>query len=162
SFYYQVSDGQGGLLWDSASVQLLDVTPPTILSCASNTTIFTTVSNCLSFLPDLTINSGLVATDTCSLTITQSPPAGTVVGLGVTPVTIYAVDGGSNVVTCTAFVTNRDNVLPIISCTDTSLFSIAGQCYALAASLIAPPVLDNCSILVVSNNAAAQLPVGTN
>ena len=162
TFYYQVSDGQGGLVWDSTTVQLLDLTPPIILVGATNRLVFAGAS-CSVPLTDLTLtaNSGLIVTDSCSLTITQSPLAGSLIGLGTTMVTIYAVDAGTNITTTTSFVTNRDITLPTISCVNTTLTAVAAQCYALSSSLLTPINSDNCTVAVVSNNAPAQLAVGT-
>jgi hypothetical protein len=160
SFYYQVSDTQGALVWDSASVTIQDVTAPTILACATNRVIFAD-SGCQSTLPDLTVNSGLAAFDTCSLTLTQSPPAGTIIGLGFTPVTIYAVDGAGLISTCTAYVTNVDNTIPSITCPANVLVNAdPGVCFATGVALGAPLTSDNCSLAAVTNNAPAQFPIG--
>jgi hypothetical protein len=100
TFYYLVSDGQGGITVDSATVTILDVTPPTICSCATNMVVLAN-PNCLAPLPDLRFSSGLLATDTCSsVTITQSPLPGVLVGPGVTTVTLFAFDAAGNVSTC--------------------------------------------------------------
>src|SRR5205085_6599915 len=130
TFYYQVSDGQGGLAWDSANVQLIDITPPIIFAAPTNRTIFAN-ANCFAALPDFTVASGIIATDSCTLTITQAPLAGTLVGLGVTAVTVFAVDASGNSTNVTAFATNRDITLPAISCTATSMAALPGLCYVL-------------------------------
>ena len=162
TIYYMISDGQGGTTLDSATVQIVDVTPPFVVSVATNRTVFADGS-CLATLLDLTTLSGLSITDNCAVvTLTQAPLPGVSIPLGVTMVTIYALDAWTNLTTTTAFVTNRDNTLPLISCTSTSLVALPGFCYALNSSLLTPPNSDNCSVATVSNNAPAQLPVGTN
>src|SRR5258705_13103973 len=58
---------------------------------------------CQAPLPDFTTN-GLVATDcngSATLQITQTPAAGTLVGLGVTTITVTATDEAGNSATCT-------------------------------------------------------------
>ncbi len=161
SFYYQVSDGQGGLAWTSANVGVLDVTPPQILACATNRVV-AREAGCIATLPDLTTNSGFAVIETCSLSITQFPPAGTILGDGATPVTLYAVDGVGNVVTCGLFVTNSDITAPTISCTETQMPTAPGFCHALNSSLGLPTVADNCTISTVTNAAPTELPIGTN
>src|SRR5258707_15305234 len=59
---------------------------------------------CQAPVPDFTTN-GLVATDcngSAPLQITQTPAAGTLVGLGVTTVTLHVIDAANNESTCTA------------------------------------------------------------
>src|SRR5207253_10121848 len=67
--------------------------------------------------PDFTTN-GLVATDcngSAPLQITQTPAAGTLVGLGVTTVTMHVIDGANNESSCTASFTVTDNIPPVIT-----------------------------------------------
>src|SRR5438477_8303770 len=71
---------------------------------------------CQAPVPDFT--SGVVATDcngSTPLSITRPPPAGTLVGLGVTTVTLHVNDGASNESTCTATLTVTDNTPPTIT-----------------------------------------------
>jgi hypothetical protein len=160
--YYLISDGQGGTSLDYATVQLIDVTLPVVVSPATNRTIFANGS-CLGSLPDLTTLSGLVVTDNCAVvTLTQAPPAGTLVGLGVTTVTIYALDAWTNLVTTSAFVTNVDNTAPSLTVSATNIPAGAGVCYALNSTLGLPDVVENCSVAVLTNDAPTQIPVGTN
>src|SRR5437899_7382756 len=59
-----------------------------------------------------------VATDCNSstpLSITQTPAAGTLVGLGLTTVTLHVKDGATNESTCTATFTVTDNTPPTIT-----------------------------------------------
>jgi len=67
-------------------------------------------------VPDFT--TGLVATDcngSAALAVTQTPVAGTLVGLGVTTVTLHVTDAANNESTCTASFTVTDNTPPLIT-----------------------------------------------
>ena len=67
-----------------------DTTPPTFVACASNLTI-KLGTNCQAALPDLM--GAVFAVDSCgATTVTQNPPAGTLVGLGSHTVTFFAMD----------------------------------------------------------------------
>ena len=62
--------------------------------------------------------NGLVATDcngSAPLQISQTPAAGTLVGLGVTTVTLHVLDAANNESTCTANFTVSDNTAPVIT-----------------------------------------------
>lgn len=90
-------------------------TPPVITTCATPRNAIAN-SNCQAPVPSFTgTGSGLVASDNVtpsgSLIITQLPAVGTVVGLGVTPVTITVTDQAGNSSTCpTSFtVSDPDN-----------------------------------------------------
>ena len=85
------------------TINVQDVTPPNILTCATNLTIalgnFATTT-----LPDL--RGQIVATDCGSgVTVSQSPALGTIIGIGATAVTLFAYDAAGNTNTCTATVT---------------------------------------------------------
>ena len=55
-----------------------------------------------------------MTTDNCPVTVTQSPVAGTLVGLGQTTVTLTVKDSSNNAVTCTAKVTVQDTTNPVL------------------------------------------------
>src|SRR5207302_11001366 len=92
-----------------------DNPPPTITTCAANQSAFAN-GLCQAPVPDFT--SGVVATDCNSSTpllITQTPTVGTLVGLGVTPVTLHVKDGATNESTCTATFTVTDTAAHTIT-----------------------------------------------
>src|SRR5438094_744876 len=110
-----VKDGATNESTCTASFTVTDNTPPTITTCAPNQSAFAN-GLCQAPVPDFT--SGVVATDCNSstpLSITQTPTAGTLVGLGVTPVTLHVKDGATNESTCTATFTVTDNTPPTIT-----------------------------------------------
>jgi hypothetical protein len=97
----------------AASIML----PPNITSCAANLTL-SADAHCQAVIPDLTAQ--VVATSVPpghSLTITQSPPAGTTVGLGATVVTFTVTDNVTLLSsTCMATVQVVDNTPPTVAC----------------------------------------------
>ena len=80
---------------------VVDATAPTIVTCAPDRAV-QAGDDCQAVIPDLT--GDVTATDNADAapTITQNPPAGTVVGIGVTTVTITVADDAGNSQTCTA------------------------------------------------------------
>src|SRR5207253_1135526 len=110
-----VKDGATNESTCTATFTVTDNTPPTITTCAPNQSAFAN-GVCQAPVPDFT--SGVVATDCNSSTpllITQTPTAGTLVGLGVTTVTLHVKDGATNESTCTATFTVTDNTPPTIT-----------------------------------------------
>ncbi|OAD90414.1 hypothetical protein A7A78_05715 [Aequorivita soesokkakensis] len=83
-----------------------DTTPP-VITCAPTPAPITAGINGMAAIPDLV--SGTSATDDVSIpaniTITQSPTAGTMVGVGVYNVVLTATDEAGNNATCTIVVT---------------------------------------------------------
>jgi uncharacterized repeat protein (TIGR01451 family) len=99
-----VTDAGGNASSCAFTVTVLDAQAPTITACATNKTLSTNGGNQIA-LPDLA--GEVTATDNCpgSLSITQSPAAGTMVSIGNTAVTITVTDAANNQATCTATVT---------------------------------------------------------
>src|SRR5207249_8571265 len=99
------TDDTGNSSTCTARLTLVDATIPVITTCAANQSVNANGS-CAALVPNFT--SGVVATDNCdsSVTITQSPAAGsTVSGLGPHTITITATDDTGNNSTCTATLT---------------------------------------------------------
>jgi PKD repeat protein len=99
-------------------VATADLTPPTIIACAWAITN-SADANGQGKVPDFT--AGVQATDNSTqanlLIKTQSPPAGTLVGAGTTPVTITVRDVAGNAVSCnSSFTVNDTTPLSIIVC----------------------------------------------
>ncbi|MBL7944352.1 MAG: HYR domain-containing protein, partial [Flavobacteriales bacterium] len=150
----------------SYTVTVLDPDAPTITSCAPDQ-VLTMNSSCQVTMPDYT--SLVTATDLCdpSVTITQSPAAGTVVtGSSATTVTMTATDDSGNTATCTFQVTKLDVTAPAITCpSNISAAPVSGQCYA-TVTVPQPSVTDCSSYTMVNsfngtNNASGNYPEGT-
>jgi len=90
-----------------------DVTPPTI-TCPANRTEEVNANNCMFSVPDYT---GLaIAADNCNtVTVTQNPIMGTLVGVGTTTITLTANDG-SNSTSCTFDIVVQDTTTPNAVC----------------------------------------------
>ena len=107
-------------------------------------------ANCSAVVPNLLTNAATVATDNCStVTLAQNPEAGTVLGLGVTTVTITATDAANNSVSGTVKITVADKTAPTLTCPAPSTIAAGTNCQAAIPDLLASVIAsDNCSGLV--------------
>jgi hypothetical protein len=140
-----VTDDAGNSSTCTATVTVIDDTAPVISQCATDKTL-SADGSCQAAIPDLT--GEVVASDNCdaSLTVTQSPEAGTLVGLGATTVTLTATDDAGLTDTCTATVTVIDDTAPVISqCATDKTLSADAACQATIPDLTVEVVAsDNC------------------
>jgi hypothetical protein len=104
---YTATDGAGNTAQATQTVTVVDNTPPTVTAPAPVTA--TADSNGQGIVPNFV--SGLVAQDNCGpFTATQTPLAGTTVGLGTTTVTIRVQDQAGNVtIVTTTFTVQAPN-----------------------------------------------------
>ncbi|MCB9194482.1 MAG: HYR domain-containing protein [Flavobacteriales bacterium] len=140
---------------DTVTVQPLDDTAPTIVTCAPSDTLFVD-DDCQASLPDLT--GQVVATDDCpgSLFVQQSPAAGQSVSEGTTTVTLTVTDSTGNASSCSVAIVVRDTIAPTIAnCPDdTTLYVPMTGCTApFAAPLLA--ISDNCGFVQTTANFMA-------
>src|SRR5207245_1942317 len=140
------TDAAGNSATCSTIFTVTDNTPPTITTCAPNQSAFAN-GVCQAPVPDFT--SGVVATDCNSstpLSITQTPSAGTLVGLGLTTVTLHVKDGASNESTCTATFTVTDNTPPVITtCAPNQSAFASGVCQAPVPDFTGGVVATDCN-----------------
>ncbi|MBL4705878.1 MAG: hypothetical protein JKY54_15235, partial [Flavobacteriales bacterium] len=119
TFYIRGEDGAGCVdesigLCGSVTVTVSDAVNPTI-TCPGNQ-VGMVNGSCNFSLPDYT---GLAVTaDNCtaSPTVTQSPVAGTIVGVGTTNIVLTTTDGSSNTANCNFNVVVTDATNPTITC----------------------------------------------
>src|SRR5439155_920492 len=141
-----VKDGASNESTCTATLTVTDNTPPTITTCAPNQSAFAN-GLCQAPVPDFT--SGVVATDcngSTPLSITQTPAAGTLVGLGTTTVTLHVKDGATNESTCTATFTVTDNTPPTLNCSPVPSASADGSCQAAVPNVLSGvTVSDGCT-----------------
>jgi hypothetical protein len=143
-----VTDAANNSSTCQAMFTVSDDTPPTITNCANNQSA-SAGGTCQAPVPDFT--SAVTATDNCtapaSLTVTQSPPAGTLVGTGVTIVTITVKDGANNVAQCVATFTVSDTSAPtIVTCAADATAMTDGECLAVVPDFTPGVVTsDNCT-----------------
>ncbi len=160
-----VSDGIWPPVVCSQTVTVFDDVPPTITTCPPARSIPARGGACRASVPDLT--SEVVAGDACSPTVTvlQSPAAGTDLPLGLTVVGILVSDGEDNVATCTVDVTVVDEEAPtVLSCPPAVGLEADQNCQAVLPDLTDQiSATDNCDgDLTITQQPAAgsTLPLG--
>jgi PKD repeat protein len=93
-------------------ITFVDVTPPVVV-CPAATTVAAD-GNCQALIPD--VLPGVIATDSCgALTLSQDPPAGTVVGLGTHLIAVTATDEAGNQGSCTTTLAVVDGTPPVVA-----------------------------------------------
>src|SRR6185503_9881844 len=92
-------------------------------------------ANCQAAVPDFTV--GVLATD-CNgpLVITQSPVAGTLVGLGTTTVTLTVRDASGNSATCSATFTVTGNASLTLTCPSPTSTNANANCQAAVPNIL--------------------------
>ncbi len=126
-----------------------DVTNP-VITCPSNLSL-NLDGSCNGLLPDFT--SLVIATDNVtpaySLTITQSPAAGTVVnGKGSLNVIFTVTDEANNRSSCTISVDKKDVTPPVLNCTaNITVNNQINPCGGAVVSFAKPTATDNCGMV---------------
>ena len=156
-----VTDTHGASDSYTATVTVEDIEPPFITSYVPDT-VASVNSNCQAALPDVTI--GFTAVDNCtaqeSLIVTQTPPAGTLVGLGTTNVTVSVTDASGNSDSIPTRVHVIDEIPPSITCPSNQSFPATSPTGA-TVNYPAAVATDNCSVSVVSAPASGSFfPIG--
>src|SRR5439155_15125403 len=95
-------------------------------------------ANCQAAVPN--ILSGVTGNDNCSsagaITLSQSPAAGTLVGLGPHTITVTATDVAGNSATCTTTFTVTDNTPPTVTCPAATSASAGANCQAAVPNIL--------------------------
>src|SRR5207245_1347275 len=112
--------------------------------------------------------SGVTVSDSCSapsaITLSQSPAAGTLVGLGTYTITVTATDAAGNSATCTTIFTVTDTTAPTVNCSPIPNASTDGTCQAAVPNVLSGvTVTDSCSgtnAITLSQSPAAGTLVG--
>ncbi len=130
----------------SFNVILNDTIPPT-LSCPADQ-IESVGAGCMFTIPDYT---GLAtATDNCgTVTLTQNPSPGTIVGTGITIITLDASDG-SNTTSCTFMLTVEDTTPPLVVCQDITVQLDSAGLATITSNDVDNGSTDNCGITSLS------------
>src|SRR5436309_666850 len=123
-----------------------DTTVPTV-SCPAPTSA-SADGSCQAAVPN--VLGGVTASDNCSatngITLSQSPAAGTLVGLGAHTITVTATDEAGNSATCTTTFTVSDTTVPAVSCPAPTSASADGSCQATVPDVLGGvTVSDSCS-----------------
>src|SRR5205814_1531071 len=104
--------------------------------------------NCQALVPN--VLGGVTVSDNCTATtavsLTQSPAAGTLVGLGTNTITVTATDAAGNSATCTTSFVVTDNTAPTVVCSATPSACANANCQAAVPNVLGGvSVSDNCS-----------------
>src|SRR5439155_313645 len=122
--------------------------------------------NCQATVPN--VLSGVTVSDSCSatnaITLSQSPAAGTLVGLGAHTITVTATDEAGNSATCTTIFTVTDTTAPTVNCSPIPNATSDGNCQAVVPDVLGGvTVSDSCSgtnAIALSQSPAAGTLVG--
>ncbi len=100
---WTATDGCGLSATCNQLITIMDTTPPTIASCGPIQ--IPTTQACEAEMPD--ISEYVDASDTCSgiAAIAQEPAVGTILGIGVHPLTVHVIDGEKNASVCESTIT---------------------------------------------------------
>ncbi len=133
-----------------------DTTPPELI-CPGDLTVSQDPTLCDGIVPD--IASLATATDNCSaVVISQSPAIGSLIPLGVTVVTITAIDDAGLQSVCNVNLTVVDDTPPALTCpTDAVPVPVDANCEGFAPSVINLVTADDCSAF----GASQDIPPGT-
>src|SRR5438874_1707896 len=123
-----------------------DDTAPTVICSATPSASAGT--NCLAAVPD--VLGGVSASDSCSgtngITLSQSPAAGTLVGLGTHVITVTATDAATNSATCTTTFTVTHDTAPTVICPPPTSVSAGTNCLAAVPDVLGGvSASDSCS-----------------
>jgi len=160
----KVTDAANNFSTCPTTFTVTDVTPPSITTCGPAQSAFADV-NCQAAVPDFTATT--VASDNCSFTLSQVPAAGTLVGLGITNVTITATDGAMLTATCGTTFTVTDGTAPSHGGTCPANITVnadPGSTSASGVTWTPPTWTDNCTATVTditaSHTPPATFPIG--
>ena len=151
-----VTDYAGNSSSCSSTVTIENNIDP-IIDCPSPVTL-SADGSCEATVPDFV--SGLNVSNNCaSVTVSQSPVAGTVISTGVTTVTLTASDGNTSS-SCTTTVTVLDTDSPTFSCPLTQVITADINCQGTLPDLTAlvTDATDNCS---AGTTITQSVPAGT-
>src|SRR5438477_4106824 len=162
------TDAAGNSSTFTTSFVVTDNTAPTVV-CSATPSAFAD-ANCQAAVPN--VLGGVSVSDDCSpanwITLMQSPPAGTLVGLGTNTITVTATDAAGNSATCTTTFTVTDNTAPTVLCSPGASAFADANCQAAVPNVVGgESVSDSCSptnaiTLTQSPLAGTLVGLGTN
>jgi subtilisin-like proprotein convertase family protein len=134
--------------------------PPTnqcVLTCPGNVTQTAESGQCTAV-----VNFDVGLSNCVSSTFVCSPRSGDTFAIGTTTVTCSATDTNNLTNTC-AFTVTINARPPGITCPpNVTVNANSGSCVATGVSLGTPTVINNCGNVIVTSNAPASYPLGTN
>jgi probable HAF family extracellular repeat protein len=137
-----VTDAAGNGSMCVTTLHVVDSTPP-VVTCPAGMTA-EVHAECLAAVPDFTAKT--LVTDNCSreLVVTQSPAAGTLLGLGTYVVTLSATDDSGNRGSCTTTLTVVDRTAPVITDVSVSPNVLTDANRNLVPITVSVSAMDNC------------------
>src|SRR6266536_746811 len=158
------TDAAGNNASCTTTFTVIDTTPPTVTCPAASTA--NAGANCQAAVPN--VLSGVTVSDNCtsaaSITLSQSPTAGTMVGLGPHTITVTATDAAGNSASCTTSFTVIDNTAPTVTCPAATSASAGANCQAAVPNVLSGVIVsDNCSstsAITLTQTPAAGTLVG--
>lgn len=147
------------------TIDIRDVQKPIITKCPDSRNIFVNPNSCSGTVPNMIPE--LTFKDNCNVTVTQSPVAGTLFGTmhnSTQIVTFTVTDQGGNTATCTATLTLKDNIVPVITTCPPSrnVNTVLNTCSGIVPNLL-PELIwsDNCPLAVIAQSPVAGTSFGT-
>src|SRR6184192_4157803 len=143
-----VTDASGNSATANVSFKMVDTTAPSIVSAPAALSA-SVDNNCQAAVPNLLAN--VVASDNCTpanqLVMTQSPVAGTLLGLGQYTITVTVSDASGNSATANVSFKMVDTTAPsIVSAPAAISASVDNNCQAAVPNVLANVVAsDNCT-----------------
>ena len=151
---WTATDAHGNTATATQTVTVNDTTAPTVTAPADSSA--SADANCQAPVPNYV--AGSTASDNCgNPTVTQSPAAGTLVGIGPHTVTVTATDGAGNHSSDAVVFTVIDNTPPVISCPANIVVHLPlnSTATSMAVSYPAATATDNCSVPTVTSLPAS-------
>ncbi|MCZ2100440.1 MAG: HYR domain-containing protein [Chitinophagales bacterium] len=150
------TDNCGNTSTCTFDVTVEDNENPVITTCAPDQDV-NLDAGCEITVPDLVAQT--TATDNCSVTVTQSPTAGSKIATTHNQthvVTITATDGAGNAVTCTTTLTAKDVTNPVLTCASDQDVNLDAGCQITVPDLTGlASATDNCTIVNITQSPAA-------
>jgi len=126
---FTVTDAAGNSASCTTLLTAKDITVPVITICTSSQNIPLN-GNCAVVMPNLL--GGVTASDNCTVSLTQTPSAGTVIPAvhnQTITFTITAIDAAGNTATCSGILTARDETAPVITaCAANQTINLGAGC----------------------------------
>ena len=157
------NNGAGNTATAQFTFRVNDTTAPVVTAPANSSA--SADASCQAAVPNYI--SGSTASDNCdgNPTVTQSPAAGTLVGVGPHTVTVNATDSSGNHSSDVVVFTVNDNTAPVISCPSNIVVYLPLNSSATSMTVSYPAVTatDNCSAssITTSRASGSAFPVGT-
>ena len=156
---FRATDAAGNLSFCTMTITVNDGQLP-VITCPANIVRNNDLNQCYA-----TVTYTVTVTDNCSgatSTLTTGLASGSVFPIGSSTHIWRATDAGGNSTTCSFSVIVNDTQLPTAVCAPDTTMNVAQPTCTFPATQLTPPTVgDNCLVSSVTNNAPANLPIGS-